>query len=62
MLGGNDDFPTEVIECVIGASGVITYVPPEDGGRLHGLFSKARSDIVGLNKETAAETDSEDDE
>ena len=61
MLGGDEDFETEIMECVIGASGAISYKPPEDGS-LHSLFSKVRSDIVGLNKETAAETDSEDDE
>ena len=62
MLGGSDDFETEIMECVIGASGAISYKPPEDGSSLHSIFSKARSDIVGLNKETAAETDSDDDE
>jgi len=60
LLGGNEDFPTEVMECVIGASGVISYTPPEDKcGHLHSIFSKQRSDIVGLNDATK---DSDSDE
>lgn len=61
LLGGEDDFPTEVMECVIGASGVIAFKPPEDEcGHFHSIFDKQRSDIVGLNKATSA--DSDDDE
>merc|ERR1712046_480897 len=61
ILGGEDEFPTEVMECVIGASGAIAYKPPEDeSGRFHSIFERQRADIVGLNKESMA-SDSDDD-
>merc|ERR1719263_2469730 len=53
ILGGEDEFPTEVMECVVGASGVIAYKPPADEcGHIHSIFDKQRDDIVGLNKQT----------
>jgi len=62
ILGGEDEFPTEVMECVIGASGVIAYKPPDDEcGHIHSIFDKQRNDIVGLNKQTRADSDSDDD-
>merc|ERR1711907_856642 len=60
LLGGVDEFPTEVMECVIGASGVIAFKPPEDEcGHVHSIFDKQRADIVGLNSATL---DSDDDD
>merc|ERR1712159_471029 len=61
LLGGQDDFPTEVMECVIGASGVIAFKPPEDeAAHIHSIFAKQRNDIVGLNANTR-DSDSDDD-
>jgi len=62
MLGGTEDFSTEIMECVIGASGCIAYTPPDDVGHIHSIFQQQRADIVGLNKESKAETDTDDDE
>jgi len=59
ILGGEDDFPTEVMECVIGASGVIAFKPPEDQFS-SSIFDKCRMDIVGLNANTR-DSDSDDD-
>merc|ERR1711998_305285 len=58
LLGGMDEFPTEVMECVIGASGVIAFKPPEDeSGHIHSIFDKQRQDIVGLSAATAIDSD-----
>lgn len=61
MLGGTTDFETELVECVLGASGCISYVPPEgpDSG-FHSIFQRQRADIVGLNKATAASSSDDD--
>merc|ERR1711959_51335 len=61
LLGGVDEFPTEVLECVLGASGAISFKPVDDGQcrHCHSIFDKQRMDIVGLNKETL---DSDSDE
>jgi len=59
LLGGQDEFPTEVMECVIGASGVIAFKPPEDENVI-GIFAKQRQDIVGLNKTTSLDSDSDE--
>lgn len=60
LLGGTEEFPTEIMECVIGASGVISYKPPaDDCGHVHSIFDKQRQDIVGLNSDTR-DSDSED--
>merc|ERR1711988_1152073 len=59
LLGGQDEFPTEVMECVIGASGVISFKPPEDENVI-GIFAKQRQDIVGLNKTTSLDSDSDE--
>lgn len=60
LLGGSDEFPTVALECVIGASGVIPFTPPEDHAACcHSIFDKQRADIVGLNEATC---DSDDDE
>ena len=57
-LMGGDEFPTEVMECIIGAAGVIAYTPPDDGcNHVHSIFDKQRQDIVGLNAETACSSD-----
>lgn len=62
LLGGVDEFPTEVLECVLGASGAISFKPPDDGSchHCHSIFDKQRMDIVGLNKESR-DSDSDDD-
>lgn len=56
-LMGGDEFPTEVMECIIGAAGVIAFKPPDDGPNLHSIFAGQRADIVGLNQETALSSD-----
>jgi len=61
ILGGEDDFPTEVMECVIGASGVIAFKPPEEECfHAHSIFAGQRQDIVGMNAATR-DSESEDD-
>merc|ERR1711959_540400 len=61
LLGGCDEFPTEVMECVLGASGAISFKPPEDTfNQCHSIFDKMRMDIVGLNADTR-DSDSDDD-
>jgi len=53
LLGGCDEFPTEVMECVLGASGAISFRPPEDTFKqCSSIFDKIRMDIVGLNADT----------
>lgn len=61
LLGGTDEFPTEVMECVLGASGAISFKPVDDGQcrHCHSIFSKQRMDIVGLNPDTK-DSDSDD--
>jgi len=60
LLGGVDEFPTEVMECVLGASGAISFKPDGvDAERCHSIFDKQRMDIVGLN---AQSKDSDSDE
>jgi len=64
LLGGVDEFPTEVMECVIGASGAISFKPDCEQeaqcGACTSIFSKQRMDIVGLNAESR-DSDSDSD-
>jgi len=63
LLGGVDDFPTEVMECVLGASGAIAFKPeggPGDCMHCESIFAKQRQDIVGLNDATR-DSDSDSD-